>query len=69
MMEGPKAREVRSARAQRGEGLGRGAVVPPQYRKIFQKINVEIAYFLHFFKLINDLICNVSIAKFLETKV
>jgi len=41
--------------------------MPPE--KFFQKINVEIAYFLHFCKLINDLICNVSIAKFLQAKV
>jgi len=55
-MEGLKVpSEARIREAPRGWGLGRVAIAPPQYgglglcpRKIFKKINVEIAYFSAF---------------------
>ena len=58
-MEGPKvpseARRREAPERRGGWGLRRGAVAPPQYgglglcpQEIFQKINVEIAYFAAF---------------------
>jgi len=58
-MEGPKVpsegRRREAPERRGGWGLRRGAVAPPQYGglgamppKIFQKINIEIAYFSAF---------------------